>query len=242
LLANHVLPGISSRFSMADEFPFGNAEEIARIDAPSMIPKNCELRKVRGAPAGCCTSDGGDLTASAKGVLMDLEPYLTWWMEFVEEHELLQLHFAVIKHAHQLGVGVQVVNRRTCEATWAVIQHNLSAWDEQQDTSADPETFLVTENFFRGLGHSPLMLQARVIWFVRRNIAKNNPNSRGVRGRAHSAAPIFQQHYAGVERQCHWALGEIQTTSKSFMTGTTTHICSAAPLLHLRRLDRSRYQ
>jgi hypothetical protein len=31
---------------------------------------------------------------------MDFEPYMTWRIELVEEHELLQLHFAVIKHAH----------------------------------------------------------------------------------------------------------------------------------------------
>jgi len=206
---------------MAEDFPTGNAEEIARIDLPRKIPKNCVVRKFRGAPIGCCIVDGGNHSASAKGVLMDFEPYMTWWIELVEEHELLQLHFAVIKHAHQLGAGARAANRRTWEATWELIQHNLSDWDEEQDTSANPDTCLITEDFIRGLGHSPRMLQTRVIWFVRRKIAKNNPNSRGLRRRAHSHTPMFHQHYAGVERQCYWVWSEITSTRKAFMAGNT---------------------
>ena len=32
---------------------------------------------------------------------------------------------------------------------------------------------------------------------------------------------MFQQHYAGVERQCYWAWGEIRIARKFLKTGTT---------------------
>jgi hypothetical protein len=159
-------------------------------------------------------------------------------MSIVEKHELLQLHFAVVKQAHQLGPSARVANRRAWKQIWAVIQHNLSDWDEHQDASTDPGVLLVTDEFIRGLEHSPLMLQARVIWFTRRLIAKNNANSRGKQTRTHSTTPMFHQHYTGAERQCYWVWVEITTTRKAFMTGNIEKIIES----HLLRRPTSAAQ
>jgi hypothetical protein len=139
---------------MADQFPAGDSEEISSIDVAAFVPKKCQGRKFSGAPVGCCVSDVGNLTASANGVLMDLEPYRIWWMSVIEKYELLQLYFALVKQAHQLGTGARAANRRPWKEVWAVSQHNLSDWDEQQDASADPAV-LMTDDFIRGLEHSP---------------------------------------------------------------------------------------